>query len=678
VSDDSTFTYTVSSTTGTSKFTVLKKKSETLTAVMNSVFEFESLEEFKHPDKSDTQYLTLYRVMSTDPTVQYFDMYGQALGVGDLCFFPDYMTGTKANDRAVRWYPDRFYFPCWSCVDEGTVHFTSGLFESSVPWECAPHAAQHEDDEEDNEEYDEDGCDCSDCREDEETDPAEDYKIAPAIIDYGYPDIAYGLRVAGLLVAPDEPETGSDKPAWVTGGQYLHLWVTETSSINASDGIQAWGVDPQQFSPPQAMADYYLLEAISHGIPNSPGRALARDASLLILNDEAASMFNTLVRTHAGPFARYLDAIVGGELRHHSIFKRGVGGYRYSGHPSMMKECRHQTWAIWHHIRSIVGTAALHEASRLFSSFGSSSNIGGPRWRTFSDLLISYETGKITDAQFLDRLFTLQHNGGSVFNKVTWAGEGLQVMSTKIGPAHSQAPEPDWPVLLRYGSPEVNRLFADWWGAANKARRVNGLPYEPRPSTRYRHTVRSLNGVLMPSSLNEDWAPHWRACYVAANLMLAPSHNSSDYPVHVRQSSASSFGGTFSWYFYAQPGRTNTEIYIKHLFAKHADWLEQLNQYDQTRALGLAILFGTGLPACYTDAPMDGAKMAAPMVLYGKVKMTPLWHRAYEWFTDDQSKWASKVYDLVRDDRPMPTLEQFDEALMAFDFGSDEIEEVTA
>ena len=258
---------------------------------------------------------------------------------------------------------------------------------------------------------------------------------------------------------------------WVRRG-----YVSEPYRYNSYGTPQwhdVWGVD-RSIDLCQSAADYYLLEAlaggiVSHGAPN--------DAYLAMLRSEARGQMAGLVARLDKTFTGYVDAIIGGELRHH----RASGSLRRHG--------RKDAWLEWHAIRESVGVVALADAADLFLDFNNG-GYGGAPWANIANVLHARLTGKISPQLFVDRVFNLQHNGGSLFDKGSWgvengAGWSYYELMNWVLPAHGRNPEPAWTILLGGASPEVKELFEAMWRAGNAARRAMGTRgYRPCPSLR--------------------------------------------------------------------------------------------------------------------------------------------------------------------------------------------------
>lgn len=82
-----------------------------------------------------------------------------------------------------------------------------------------------------------------------------------------------------------------------------------------------------------------------------------------------------------------------------------------------------------------------------------STSIGGRKWATAASICASYLEGEMTPRTFVDRCWSLQHNGGSLFNKL-WDTNHL--MATLVKQA-----EGDYSVLAGYSSTPVRQLWIE-------------------------------------------------------------------------------------------------------------------------------------------------------------------------------------------------------------------------
>lgn len=207
--------------------------------------------------------------------------------------------------------------------------------------------------------------------------------------------------------------------------------------------------------PLQAMADFYLLEYMTI-LP-------AHDwsdywVSAAVLSDEARAIQRKLVTLFDGLFIEYVDMVVGGEVRHH----RCMG---------QMSRSRQVAWSEWRSIREALGLEALEDAASLFEDMANSDGYGGPPWAAAARIVRDRLAGTLDAKTFVDRVFSMQHNGGSLLNKVKWGGFARGAWGTdrmtEVGNAHA-ARETDLATLLFLASEPVERLFGEWWAARNR------------------------------------------------------------------------------------------------------------------------------------------------------------------------------------------------------------------
>lgn len=275
---------------------------------------------------------------------------------------------------------------------------------------------------------------------------------------------AYDIRPAGEF---------SEAYAPVEFGKlgYLFAW---PHRFGASENVtcRLWGFDSSTFNPVQAMADFYLLEGIASGVANRSHSTLA-SPEMQSLRREAKMRLDALTKHTAFVFSRYVDLVVGGELRHMADFKQ----------TGFLPQERTATWLAWRHIRCSLGSRALEAAATVFGKYGFG-GYGGNAWAQAARLLLAYETGKIPANLFIDRVFSMQHNTGSLLNKFSWrADTHLSRIVSEIGPAHA-ARNTHWQILMKRASDENTRLFRQWWLAANKMqRRPHGDGPRPVPDS---------------------------------------------------------------------------------------------------------------------------------------------------------------------------------------------------
>lgn len=273
-------------------------------------------------------------------------------------------------------------------------------------------------------------------------------------------------------------------------------WEARGITVDARDPDEdtnwkiAYDLKPEEHNVVRAAADYYLLEAIDAGLVGTTDGngnivlAVTESPVFRLIRNEAEEMMNELVRKWDPILINYVHMAVGGELRHH----QAVGS-------EVLSTNRDRAWCGWKLIFEAVGPDALTDAAELFREF-TSSGFGGDPWAKACEILHARLTGKLNPRMFLDRVFNAEHNGGCLMNKVHWYGDSagwyndpylpldkamsLSELSSYVLPAHGVHPEPDYPTLLAYASPEVQQLFADSYEYAGHAAHSIGVTLQAR------------------------------------------------------------------------------------------------------------------------------------------------------------------------------------------------------
>lgn len=233
----------------------------------------------------------------------------------------------------------------------------------------------------------------------------------------------------------------------------------------------------QRIDPVLGMADFYLSEYVSAALttrirttktqPCHNGLRAARQ-----LAQDAATLQSHLVNKLDEAFREYAFLAIGGEVRHHPASEMPSAG-------------RSNTWAWWRAMGDKYGRAQLIEdAIVLFDDYGWSAGYGGEKWAEAARILLARENGTLDARTFVDRCFTLQHNGGSFLDKLRWAQDGTLARTEDaygyrdwpaedggytyaryyslrdmldIGNAHA-SDIPNLPVLLKYATPDARSL----------------------------------------------------------------------------------------------------------------------------------------------------------------------------------------------------------------------------
>lgn len=210
-------------------------------------------------------------------------------------------------------------------------------------------------------------------------------------------------------------------------------------------------LSPELFDPFQRAADFYLLFGIVNDAfcklntrrrPNiaevlSASRKLGLGVKDLeernrlfrisqngkLLHDlklQGRQMFDAVVVGTDEQFVPYVELACGGEIRHH----QAVGG-------NVISSDRRTCWVQWREVLKVYGTDAYTTMARLFREFDGD-GFGGEPWAVAAELIRDRLQGKLGKTNqlnkqiFIDRVFTLQHNGGCFLNKLDWANKRIQ------------------------------------------------------------------------------------------------------------------------------------------------------------------------------------------------------------------------------------------------------------
>lgn len=291
-------------------------------------------------------------------------------------------------------------------------------------------------------------------------------------------------------------------PPWVKRG------IDILPEGNNGDWESVWPeIDNTNIDPVNAAADFYMLESLAsgalHTIPGLQVKGIkyttdeaadkkffyefgikknqqaafieARNAHIQEQRDadpvyelqwimgEADDLLNTLVEKLDATLVPYSHMAISGELRHHNAF-RVPGG-------------REVAWCAWKPIFETVGNDALQDAAKLFYEFPDS-GYGGAPWANCAETLWGRLEGKlgpdgpdgpINKRMFIDRFWTLEHNGGCFLNKISWS---MEHSSQSIGfmrnllDAHGADPT-DIETLITYASKSTVDLYARYVKAMN-------------------------------------------------------------------------------------------------------------------------------------------------------------------------------------------------------------------
>jgi len=270
-------------------------------------------------------------------------------------------------------------------------------------------------------------------------------------------------------LSPGRTPTMRLAPPWVERGLSLQL------VPDAREYDEVWGFDSKHYDPVTACAEFYLLSLLESCA--GPHRdAVQRHGYVSHLVSEARLVRRELISTWDSVLRRYVALAAWGEIRHHMAMKR------YDGGASLGRSLRPTAWVLGKQVEEQVGAVqAYRDLSDMFLEFGERSGYGGERWAQPCRILADRLEGLINPEIFVDRCFTLEHNGGCFFNKLpwkdrpTWRNVGLQAIQLFIGPAHS-AVEADFATLALHSGRTVNALWSEYLNVSNAVRRDWGGP----------------------------------------------------------------------------------------------------------------------------------------------------------------------------------------------------------
>lgn len=288
------------------------------------------------------------------------------------------------------------------------------------------------------------------------------------------------------------------------GTSHSPPWEKRGITVNTKGSQSHWqSLFPElaQFDPVQTAANFYLLESIANDVPfvnerPAPVRSWVADpevdrkiAAILDLTEgqldfwvgrrnkavkpsktaelmaEAKVAFHSLVEYADANLVPYFHMAIGGELRHH----QAVGGGTLSSN-------RNYAWHGWMEVFEKVGNGVYLDAAELFREF-SGGSYGGENWAIPSEIFHSRLEGKyspkgdaddFTNKQiFVDRAWTLEHNGGCFLNKISWAKKAGNKIGNvnhmqKLLNAHASDPT-EYPTLIEAASSEVKKMFRQYW-----------------------------------------------------------------------------------------------------------------------------------------------------------------------------------------------------------------------
>lgn len=300
----------------------------------------------------------------------------------------------------------------------------------------------------------------------------------------------------------------STLPPWFARGIKMHPQKDKT------DWTSVWPeIDNNNLDPVRSAAEFYLLEGMASaslhpitGLSLTPIKAKGENADqeffyqygikknqqaafvkardehireqreadpvyeLQWIMGEADRELDTLVDYLDTSLVAYSHMAISGELRHHAAFK--VGGTRDAA------------WCAWRPMYDAIGNDILQDAAKLFYEF-EGSGYGGPPWANCAETLWARlegrlgpdgPEGRINKRMFIDRFWTLEHNGGCFLNKIHWnsgCGQSYGYIQTLLN-AHGANPT-DVETLLDVSSKKVLTLYSRYVTSMNAIRAARGM-----------------------------------------------------------------------------------------------------------------------------------------------------------------------------------------------------------
>lgn len=217
--------------------------------------------------------------------------------------------------------------------------------------------------------------------------------------------------------------------------------------------FDAWDIPTIRL--PQEAAEFYLLEYLSSVEEYEPAKQ-----AMLEKTDKLA-----------GLFSRYLNMVVGGEFRHlvryttvdwnslDPIIRNIYPTPKRDGNQAVIP--RGAAWLSWKALFDEHGTDIIEVVYRCFQneyySIQWNGGFGGKAWAGIAELLLRFLRGKISAKLFVDRIWSIQHNGGTVFDKCNRM-LGLGVLKDVLDAQRAGSIDT---LALASGS-TVLKIYTDW------------------------------------------------------------------------------------------------------------------------------------------------------------------------------------------------------------------------
>lgn len=201
---------------------------------------------------------------------------------------------------------------------------------------------------------------------------------------------------------------------------YAH-WQEHRCADDQDQACLEWGFDHRSHDPGVAMAKFYFYEGLIAGIFCGSSRQVQDDPLVQEIAQVARAKQAALVAECDPIYLAYSQMVCWGELRYHPVlmwdYTTDCKGYID----------RHQTWSIARSYTKDAPPQVWVDVAAMFRDMrvGNDGAIGGEAWATIAEVIHLRLTDKLSPKLFVDRVFNLQHNGGSLLNKVVWASAAI-------------------------------------------------------------------------------------------------------------------------------------------------------------------------------------------------------------------------------------------------------------
>lgn len=289
--------------------------------------------------------------------------------------------------------------------------------------------------------------------------------LEPSVTPEDFCDGVYLDEYAG------ETENNGESIPWEDSGYKIFSapWGEYTPHRAAQ---KTWGIEQVENVPIiRWTADFYLLDAIAAQVPQ--GRCVTQAFSSETVYDwvengmiPETSKRDDLLSLRAmylqERLTRKLTPILEGYLW---FAAAGEVVYHYGVCTYLSTSCEDRCRILWKRIVDKVGKVQAATWMKQFFLSGNGcgddweDGYGGPAWADCVEPLLLLDKGQIhghkfTPKNFCDRVFSLQHNGGTVLDKTMWR-QDPEYMHLILD-AHAES---NWHRLEQNASPQVRALF---------------------------------------------------------------------------------------------------------------------------------------------------------------------------------------------------------------------------